>query len=192
MKYGLIAKMLTSLTVAIALTGCQNEGAQLTAPDVGASDTPQLLEMPAGDALLRGVSTRGTIERSRGGKIELKYEEKVAKDKFKLEVELKFEKESITNDFEASLSMDAQYLMNNVALEFGPHGTYFLQPANLSIRVEGMDLSAFPEGTVLHLYYNNNGRWEKMAGTVKFDKKNGKIECKDGKLPHFSRYAFGI
>lgn len=188
----MLVTLLVALSVSLSLVGCQNEGAMLTAPDDVASSTPQFLEIPAHMAVLKGVSSRAKIEREKGGKVELKYEEKVAKDKFKLEVELKFEKESISNDFEASLSMDAQYLMNDVALEFGPHGTYFLQPANLSIKVEGMDLSSFKEGAVLHLYYNNNGRWEKMAGTVKFDKKEGKLECKDGKLPHFSRYAFGI
>jgi hypothetical protein len=181
--------MYWALVLTIGFLGCQNEGAELTAPTDGRSDAPKFIELPSGMSALKNLSVWGQVTQKNGGELKLDYKENV-EGKFELHVKLKFEKGTVSNDFDASLSMDANYLMNNVNLEFGPHGSYFIRPAKLEIVVRGMDLSGFTDNDKIYLYYEDSGQWTQMQGDVKISVNEGKLECKNGELPHFSRYAF--
>jgi hypothetical protein len=91
------------------------------------------------------------------------------------------------------MSLDDQVLQSNVDLTFGPHGTTFLKPALLDVNVSGMDLSGLnPRDRVYLWYVDTTGTWIRMdAKRVDVDVKKGQLRCQDGKLPHFSAYAFG-
>lgn len=95
-----------------------------------------------------------------------------------------------------TMRLDDQTLSGSVDMNvmFGPHGTTFYRPALLSIVTTGLDLSSIPSSANVQLYYYNTdtGTYEPM--TVKMAQYNlssGMIQCLDGELPHFSRYAFG-
>jgi hypothetical protein len=179
----------------VLLSGCQNEGVMLTNPESNSQQAPQFLQFPADQSLMKGLSDTQEITVNNGGQLRIQYTEPnpaTGKKAFELDIKLTFDKRSVSNDFQASLQLDAQYLMNQVNLEFGPHGTTFLTPARLEITVKGMDLSGLKQTDKVYLYYDDNGKWARMNGDVKINPSEGKLECKNGELPHFSRYAFGV
>jgi hypothetical protein len=184
-----LVTLLLGLSVSLSLVGCQNEGAQLTGPENETSSHPQFVMMPQGLALNKEISATANVTVKTGGKLKVNYYEG---NSFYLDFSLTWDPEAVSNDFTASMTTDVTYLMSTVDLTFGPHETYFLKPALLTIDVKGLDLSWIPKGTkALYLYYDNAGKWQKMPGTVVFDRSKGTLSCKDGQLPHFSRYAFG-
>lgn len=77
----------------------------------------------------------------------------------------------------------------NLYLIFSPHGMVFRKPLLLNLEASGLNF----RGRVLSdigLFYDNNGRWEKMkAAKIFADTQNGSIKIVNGILPHFSRYA---
>lgn len=96
---------------------------------------------------------------------------------------------SLAQDATLSMSFDDEYL----CFEFGPSGTTFATPAMLNVHVTGLDLSAFGTQTTGHLQYFNESQneWTMVeADEVSIDVKSGTFTCKNGKIPHFSRYGF--
>lgn len=96
---------------------------------------------------------------------------------------------SLAQDATLSMSFDDEYL----CFEFGPSGTTFATPALLNVQVTGLDLSALGVHPTGHLQYFNESknRWTLVeADVVTVDTKNGTFSCKNGKIPHFSRYGF--
>jgi hypothetical protein len=199
MKRPMLITLLVALSVSLSLVGCQNEGTQLTGPESAGKVAPQLLLMPIDAEVQKGLATLPSAEtqilQAQGGDLVLSFSTlgRTKKDTLlAFYAGLKFEPWSVNNSFTASVTADPTYLSSTVAMTFGPHGTDFITPASLVVRVKGIDLSWIPAGTVLHLYYDNNGTWEMMAGDVTYDTNTKVLQCLNGKLPHFSRYAFGI
>ena len=96
---------------------------------------------------------------------------------------------SLAQDATLSMSFDDEYL----CFEFGPSGTTFATPAMLNVQVTGLDLSAFGTQTIGHLQYFNESQneWTLVeADEVSIDVESGTFTCKNGKIPHFSRYGF--
>ena len=92
-----------------------------------------------------------------------------------------------------TLTLNDSTILTDVDLTFGPHGTNFNTPALLNIDAKGLDLSAFPKGSVFQLaYFNSNtGLWEIMqADQISVNINSGSLRLVNGKLPHFSRYGF--
>ncbi len=159
-----------------------------------ASDTPDFLRVPADQGLHKILFVADTITVKNGGTITVKdsdFDSVYSKRVFRIKIELYFAPYTVSNDFLATLSTDAQYLMSSLDLLFGPHGTTFIRPAQLRVFVKGMDLSAFPQGQTFHLYYLDHGWWVRMEGNVAANVYTGELVCSNGRLPHFSRYAFG-
>jgi hypothetical protein len=93
-----------------------------------------------------------------------------------------------------TMSLDQQTLSGSVDVTFGPHGTMFSIPALLNIDAKGLDLSSVPSNANVQLYYFNptTNKYDLMAAKKEmYNLNDGMIQCKDGQLPHFSRYAFG-
>ena len=156
----------------------------------------QLIQMPHGLEMKKETAVLSSISAVSGGEIALDYMEadpsvKRQKKMLNLHVEIRFDRYSVSSDFVASLNIDAGYLMPELAMQFGPHGTTFLKPATLEVYASGLDLSWVPAGETLKLYYDNDGEWEEIEGDVSIDRRRGELQCLNGKLPHFSRYAFG-
>jgi hypothetical protein len=198
MKRFSILAMAFAVGMGIFLTGCQNEGSQLTAPDEpAASSTPMFVELPNEPDLAKALYDEEYVSKAWGGNLTVSYSSFYSR--LRVYMNVHFEPGSVSQDFKASLSTDTQYLSTDMALTFGPHGTDFLKPAKLTLKVSGLSLTAFKtydtdrDGIVyLNLYYTSNGKWEKMNGTVKLNTTWGTLEAIDVELPHFSRYAFGI
>jgi len=141
------------------------------------------------------VTTSKDITVAEGGTLELEYRQGATNNYgvtlYQIRSSISFAPGSISNDFTASFALDGGAMMSTISMEFGPHGTMFLQPANLSIYVSGLDLSYLTPQDEVKLYYDDNGTWVEMEGTVWANRTKGSINCINGKLPHFSRYAFG-
>jgi hypothetical protein len=186
------------LLLTCLVTGCQNESAQLTAPEESvAAGTPTLVELPDVPDLAKALYDEENVSAARGGDLIVSYSSWFPRAGVSMKVH--FEPGCVSQDFKASISTDTQYLTTNMALTFGPHGTEFDKPAKLSINAWGLNLSKFRsldkngDGVVyLNLYYTSNGAWTKMNGQVKVNTIWGTLEGTDIELPHFSRYAFGI
>ena len=192
MKSTIVTKMILVVLVAAVFVGCQNEGTLLTAPENSAStSSPQLVVLPQDPAAAKLVTATAAVTVAKGADLHL-INVVGGKQPYSVDLHVKWAPGSVSNDFTAGMTMDTYYLMNSVNLQFGPHGTIFLKPALLTIKASGLDLSAFAGRKTLSLYYDHNGIWEKMTGTVTIDPSKGTLSCTDGQLPHFSRYAFGV
>ena len=120
----------------------------------------QLIQLPQGLQMQKiDLSTTSYISAISGGELAVDYVEEDPSDRKKkkvlsFHVEIVFGKYSVSSDFEATLAVLGGYLMPELALQFGPHGTHFLKPASLSAVARGLDLSWVPDGETLKLYYD--------------------------------------
>ena len=111
-----------------------------------------------------------------------------------LKINLEIPPYSIVENTYISLSTDDAYLMGDVYLTFGPHGTLFSPPAILNFQVSGLDLSGI-DPDLVDIFYDNqdNGLWELMPReSITIDVEAGYIEVEDAEFSHFSRYAIGM
>ena len=111
-----------------------------------------------------------------------------------LQIILNIPSYSIVEDTDISMSTDDVYLMGDVYLTFGPHGTKFNPPALLDLKVSGLDLSGI-DPDLVNIYYDNQetGVWELMPSKkIIVDVEAGYIEVENAQFPHFSRYAIGM
>lgn len=101
---------------------------------------------------------------------------------------------ALSQDQYLTMSFDGEYMMTDVNLTFGPHGTVFQKPALLNVFAYGLDLSGYPKGErEAYLWYYNeiSDSWERMdADKVYINADLGILVCVNGYLPHFSRYGF--
>ena len=199
-------------TTGLITMGCQDPG-PIASPDQTSARRVELLPMP-GDLNKRptasssssststGIQSTSTIVTTskeitvaEGGALELEYRQGATNNygvtEYLIRSSISFAPGSISNDFTASFALDGGAMMSTISMEFGPHGTVFLQPANLSIYVSGLDLSYLGRKDEVKLFYDENGTWVEMEGDVWVNRTKGSINCINGKLPHFSRYAFG-
>lgn len=99
----------------------------------------------------------------------------------------------LENSLEQSSLLTMSFTDNFLCIEFGPSGTTFSKPALLNVEVEGIDFSALGNLQTAHLKYFNEvqNAWEDVAADeIVINVKEGKFECKNGKISHFSRYGF--
>ncbi|MCK9210921.1 MAG: hypothetical protein M0P61_08815 [Ignavibacteriaceae bacterium] len=96
---------------------------------------------------------------------------------------------SLSQNSSLTMSFDDEYL----SIEFGPSGTTFATSALLNVKVTGLNLSALGNQTTAHLNYfdESKNEWTAInADEVTVDVKSGTLICKNGRIPHFSRYGF--
>jgi hypothetical protein len=136
------------------------------------------------------------ISARKGGKLQIDYTYQDAADKITVSITLTVPKYALPYDQVLTMTLDEETLTGSIDVNvvFGPHGTNFLTPALLDIDTKGLDLSSLPPDADVQLYYfdPDSGNYEPMGAkkeTCNF--KKGEIRCKGGRLPHFSRYAFG-
>ena len=205
-------------TTGLITMGCQEPG-PIASPDQTSARKVEILPIPVGldkkparntstTSSKTTTSTSGTtlptstvistvkdITVAYGGTLELWYREASPTSFFQTQFAMGsiiwFKPGSISQDFKASFALDGGYMMSTIGMEFGPHGTNFLEPAILTIYVTGCDLSYLGPKDEVKLFYDDDGEWEEMDGDVYVDRHQGTITCLNGKLPHFSRYAFG-
>jgi hypothetical protein len=111
-----------------------------------------------------------------------------------LQINLTIPGYSIAENSYISMSTDDAFLLGDVYLTFGPHGTIFNPPALLDFKVSGLNLSGV-DPDLVNVYYENEetGLWELMPSTsIIVDVEAGYIEVDDAQFPHFSRYAIGM
>lgn len=160
------------LTMIFFIVGCQDPGSIVSSDQKGMQRV-ELLTMPvdlskrttSSSSYTSGsTSTSTTIQCSstivttskevtvaEGGTLELDYRQGATNNygvtEYQIRSSISFAPGSISNDFTASFALDGGAMMSTISMEFGPHGTMFLQPANLSIYVSGLDLSISPPRT---------------------------------------------
>jgi hypothetical protein len=184
----MFVSLLVALTVSLGLVGCQNEGASLTSPDSPAEHTPRFVELPKSAAIQKTFMASANISAANGGVLSIQAVDNDDASSINYDISLTFAPGTVSNDIVASVSTDSKYMM----YWFEPHGANFLKPALFVAKISGVDLSWVKNGEVLSLWYQGHGGWQKMNGTVTYNKATGYVECLNGQLPHFSRYGFGI
>jgi len=111
-----------------------------------------------------------------------------------LEINLEILPYSLSRDAYISMATDDNYLLGDVYVTFGPHGTLFNPPAVLNFKVSGVNLSGV-NPDLIDIYYVNpsTGLWELMPReNVIVDAGAGYINIVNAQFSHFSRYAIGM
>jgi hypothetical protein len=111
-----------------------------------------------------------------------------------LEIKLTVQNYSILEDTYISMTTDDAFLMGDVYLTFGPHGTTFNPPALLDVKVSNLDLTGI-DPDLVNIYYDNQetGTWELMPSKkIVVDVEAGYLEVEEAQFSHFSRYAIGM
>lgn len=112
----------------------------------------------------------------------------------KVKVEVKIFPGALDEDTQITISLlNPAYVMVNVELEFGVHGTQFNIPAEVSLDVEGLDLSGDGDGDTLDFYWYDPvaDAWFLAAK----DEDHFEMDLEQGKIKgiwyieHFSRYC---
>ena len=138
------------------------------------------------------LKTKQFISYQNGGELKLNYKTiQTDYGEVKVFIMLKVFPQTISHDATLSLSLDDEFLIGNIAMEYGPHGITFSKPAMLEIFAQGVDLSGFnPEK--IDIYYDNQvtGELELIKSKKIIIKEDiGTIRVVYAEIPHFSRYA---
>lgn len=150
----------------------------------------QPFALPADPALKKGITVTGTITAAQGGTLAFSH----ANGGFSIHITLAFGPGSVASDLVLDMIADDEML----AASFGPEGTAFLKPGDLSICATGLELGEMDQSTLLaklRLLYQNEdtGVWEEIpAASFDADPATGSVMCEGGVIWHFSRYGFGI
>ncbi len=157
-----------------------------------------LPKAPAGLKKDGVLSVSKLISARYGGmlQIDANYPIEGTNNKVVVHVKLQIPRYALPYDQTLTMTLDEETLTGSVDVNvvFGPHGTRFLRPALFDIDADGLNLSSLPPDTKVQLYYFNpdSGNYEPMnVKKAMYNFRAGKIQCLDGELPHFSRYAFG-
>lgn len=174
------------------LAGCSNNSSPVSPGNEQHEEIRflKLAEVP--QHLGKRIKAAKFITRKKGGELRLKYKSADREKPLKIDVRLKVKAESISRDATFSLGIDdSGYLVGDFSVDFGPHGLVFSEPALLNIRVENANLPDIDTSMLEVVYVNQEtGAWDLMPyKKLKIDAKEGKLELKDAKIPHFSRYA---
>ena len=125
-----------------------------------------------------------------GGSLHLDHENDIID--LDVEMSLVIPANSMNQDAEVRLTLDDTDFKGALDVVFSPHGTTFSDPAKLTIKAQGLDLSGVNISS-LWIYYDNpvTGQWEAMVCEKFIVSSSGFIYVKEAELPHFSRYAIG-
>lgn len=176
-----ITQLLLGVFLVVVFAGCHDAThVGMTDPTSSSSDTRL-------QSLSKSMTISAFISAKDGGSIVFNY-------KFKgvnIAGSLYFPPGSVSQDLTASLAMDNQTI-KELNLSFSPSAV-FLQPALLNLNASGLDLSWIPPSAKIGLYYYNpdTDLYEQMVVQyVGVNQSQGTLTCKNGQIPHFSRYAF--
>ena len=104
----------------------------------------------------------------------------------KVIVKLKFYSGSVDQDTQITMEIDDQ----TGVISFSP-SMVFNKPAELYIKLEGLDLNDDDEENVDFVYLTVNGTYEAVEyDEIEVDTDDGELELKEGEVDHFSRYGF--
>ncbi len=104
-------------------------------------------------------------------------------------IALHFEPGAVSEPTDISMSLH----LHTFAVEFSPGIDRFLSDPVLSASARGLDLSAVPDGAVLHLYCIDDAVCEVIPShPIAFDKAAGTLTLTNAVIPHFSLYGFGF
>ncbi len=134
------------------------------------------------------------ITPDKGGKVQFSYSYQAINNSWVgVDLSLTFLPGAVTDSTTITISLVDDALKGDVALDYGPSPTTFLIPAKLDLNTFGLDLSYLPDSSVLKLLYLAQDGSVIVVPTFKIivNKASGSIQCVDGVIPHFSRYAFG-
>lgn len=112
----------------------------------------------------------------------------------KVKAEIKIFPGALEEDAKITIGLlNPTYAMVSVELEFGDHGTQFHIPAEVSLDMEGLDLSGYDDGDTLDFYWRDpvTDAWfpvPRDEDHFEFDRNQGKIKG-IWFFKHFSRYS---
>ncbi len=172
-------------------SGCSDGPANpVTAPPT--NHAPEFVKLPKrlNASLAKTVSATQFIYAAQGGTLRLQDSYAAAPDSHivTLDIALEFKPGDLPYDASLTISVDDVTFIATAALTFGPHGLVFNNPAKLTVNATGLDLGT--TSVSLKLYYlNASNVWERMPSSYAVYRV-GTIDAQ-GRLPHFSQYAFG-
>lgn len=173
------------------LVGCQAEN-PLAVPVAPAASTPEFvpLPQPLTPSLKKVVTARAYFTVANGGTLAL-HDSYVAANgqTVTLDVVLTARPGDMPYDADLTMVLDDSLLMSSVDLTFGPHGIVFNRALELRMEANGINLDPTLSNNLKLFYIQEDNTWEKMPGS-NAQYQNTALDGK-GKLPHFSRYAFG-
>ena len=171
-------------------SGCSNDAAAPVSTS-SKGETPNFVKLPerVDKSLAKVVSATQFMTAAQGGTLRLLSSYKAAPDSHLVNIEVTLEVRPGDLPYDASLTitLDDVLFLTNVDMTFGPHGIVFDHPVKLSAKASGLDGGT--SFSNLKLYYIDNGVWVKMTGSNGI--LTGGVLDAQGKLPHFSQYAFG-
>ncbi len=177
----------------VFFVGCSDFENPIGVEEKAESKELNFLNLPDPGVLFKTMETSTTISPQTGGELKLEYSQGQGNDKVDINITLRFEPGSVSEDIKVSMSVDQDILMTNIDITFGPSGSEFLKPAKLSVNTRGLDLSGVPSDAEISLYYDNNGKWEEISSNmIRHNVDLGQLQCVNGEIPHFSRYAFAF
>jgi hypothetical protein len=138
----------------------------------------------------KGGSSTGYITVSSGGQVSASYSYTSILNKLvQISATFSVPPGAIDKNINVTLSLDDKY----VAVKFIPGGLKFKVPAKLTYNATGLDLSMVPVGAPISLCFVNDSEQvteEENTESISTDPSCGSLACKNGDIPHFSRYAF--
>lgn len=176
----------------LLIMGCQSDNPISSPPHTGLTSAPQFLQLPArADGLRKIVTARAFITAAQGGVLQLadSYVDSSGST-ITINISLTFAPGDLPYDADLTLTIDDVYFLSTVDMTFGPHGIVFNNPAKLNMCATGMSLDP-TTAAALKLYYDNSGTWDRMPASNAVYQSGATTIDGHGKLPHFSRYAFG-
>jgi hypothetical protein len=185
--------------VAIMLYGCSDNSDPLGPLQTSAHSPGGVLgkastQTTAADA---GLFVPGTITASQrltaslGGKVALKGSYVgMGGQTVTYDICITFQAGELPVDTVVSITIDKSTFEQTAEMQFGPEGTVFNGKGYMKVSATGIVIAM--KNAQVVLYYLDNGAWVPMPGS------GGTYKCNNGgsvnaygKLPHFSRYAFG-
>jgi len=126
-----------------------------------------------------------------GGTLRLKYKIDTETGDVHVNIKLKIHQNSLPGDAEICMSVDNEQFLADLDILFGPAGLDFIEPADLDVTVDGIDLSGTDASAIDVYYYDpETDQWNPMnSKKVTVDVDKGTIKVQKAELPHFSRYA---
>lgn len=163
---------------------------QQITPPAGYQQQVAFVRLPQSHSLKKQVSATALITPKNGGELILNY----ADGDVSIQVSLTFPPGAVEKNFRMRGTLDDQTL----AMDFDP-STVFLREGSLNVDASGLDLSFLPKSSnginkINLLWYNPaSSLWEVMnADRISVSLKSGALTCTNGRIPHFSRYCFGL
>ncbi len=187
-------KLCTCAVAFLVMMGCSSWENPVDVPTTPGEQDFQFIKIPHRqvNSLAKVTSGSALVTVEKGGTLRLKSEyDGGPHGTVKISLELKVGRRTVTQDVVITGSFDDKLLLIN----FGPVGLDFTKPAKLYVKAEGLDFSSLSRTVKVKLFYYNGqlGDWEEIdTKSIKVDVRKGKLECKDAKIEHFSRYAFGF